>query len=410
MKTRFIAVLLFCSFVTDVCAQTEYFGIIHPVGAEYIKLDSIPGIKWISNIPEFSTFDSENKRYFFRGADQEFNVYFITLDAVTGEVLHQVPYPLFNNQASNLVELRYCESDNKIYGLHWNADLAQEFLATLDETTGEVTVIAEIPDVEYVGIGLTAFDQVNNRYIFTGIANDETRIYTLDTSGNVLYSPLAPGGTGIGSYGYFFNSEEELIYCMYWTDNGEARFLATIDNLDAEVTILMPLEGCEGVGFGQAAYCESTNAYTFAGLTDDGELALFAADLNTETFFVADYWLPESLSEGDNVIEFEYDQNSGELYALHWEVNTPISNVVDPSAKEILIYPNPANDKVFIQVMMPRGNLIARIFDMSGQLVIETKLTYAIHTMDISSLSSGVYQLEIMDESNFRMTQKIRVN
>ncbi|MFM9986468.1 MAG: T9SS type A sorting domain-containing protein [Flavobacteriales bacterium] len=410
MKHTFILTLILCLSNSVVFTQTEYLGKLNPDIAQFTKYDSIPGIKWISVIPEFSTFDSPGNRYFFRGADQNFNIYFLTMDALTGEVLHQVPYPEFPNLQSNLVELRYCEADGKIYGLHWDADLAKEYLATLDETTGEFSIVEEIPDVEYVGIGLTAFDQINARFIFTGIAGDTVRLYTLDTSGNILFNPIAPSGNGVNTWAHFFNNAEQVIYCIYITDDGDSKYFATMEPSTAEVTTLFPLVGCGGFSFGLSAYCELTNAYTFVGSNTEGNAALFVADLTSETYFVADYWLPQDLSAGDNIIEFEYDQNSGELYALHWEVSTPVSNVENNVLEEILIYPNPANDRIYIQTNRSIGSMRVQVWDMTGRAVIQTKLTSAISGIDIANLPTGVYNLEFYDDSNFRLTKKIVVN
>lgn len=410
MKHIVIPALLFCMFNSKVVAQTEYLGKLNPEIAQFTKYDSIPGIKWISVLPEFSTFDSENNRYFFQGADQDFNIYFVTLDALTGEVLHQVPYPEFPNIQSNLVELRYCESDNKIYGLHWDADLAKEYLATIDETTGEVSIVAEIPEVEYVGVGLTAFDQTNSRFIFTGLANDVARIYTLDTSGNILSSPFAPGGVGVSTWGYFFNNAEQVIYCVYITNDGDSKYFATINPSTAEVTTLFPLEGVNGFSFGLSAYCELNNTYTFVGSNTDGNAALFVADLTSETYFEADFWLPQDLNTGDNIIEFEYDQNSGELYALHWQANTPVVGIDSNGLEEVLIYPNPASDCIYIQTNRAIGSLQARIWDLTGRLVQQTKIANAITGLDIANLPAGVYNMELSDDSNYRMTKKIVVN
>jgi hypothetical protein len=409
MKHTFTLTVLFCLMHAVGFTQTEYLGKLNPNIAQFTKYDSIPGIKWVSVLPEFSTFDSPGNRYFFRGADQDFNIYFLTMNALTGEVLHQVPYPEFSNIQSNLVELRYCEADGKIYGLHWDADLGKEYLAILDEITGEFSIVAEIPDVEYIGIGLTAFDQINSRFIFTGIAGDVVRLYTLDTSGNILYNPIAPSGNGVSTWAHFFNNEEQVIYCIYITDDGDSKYFATIEPSTAEVTTLFPLVGCGGFSFGLSAYCELTNKYTFVGSDTEGDAALFVADLTSETYFLADYWLPLIMNAGDNIIEFEYDQNSGILYALHWEVSTPVTNVENTALQEILVYPNPSNDRIYIQTNRAIGNLNVQVCDMTGRAVVQSKLSNSISGLDIANLSAGVYTLEFYDDSNFRMTKKIVV-
>jgi len=68
-------------------------------------------------------------------------------------------------------------------------------------------------------------------------------------------------------------------------------------------------------------------------------------------------------------------------------------SVTDPDTDHIVVYPNPAADRLTIET----GENIEkiRIFNLTGQVVYEATPSANIHTMDVSGMEGGVYLLEI---------------
>jgi len=67
-------------------------------------------------------------------------------------------------------------------------------------------------------------------------------------------------------------------------------------------------------------------------------------------------------------------------------------------AESYLVYPNPANDYVNINLQGIRGDVSLRIYDLQGRLVKETMLNSLDSQIDVSDLSKGVYIISVDEE------------
>jgi len=74
------------------------------------------------------------------------------------------------------------------------------------------------------------------------------------------------------------------------------------------------------------------------------------------------------------------------------EVQLP-SFVEDVSENDFLIYPNPTNDRVYIQSSCPLTSL--KVFDFTGRMVMEKYHNETLNSLDLSMLGSGIYFLSI---------------
>ena len=62
---------------------------------------------------------------------------------------------------------------------------------------------------------------------------------------------------------------------------------------------------------------------------------------------------------------------------------------------KILLYPNPTNDKLFVEGLT---NFDATIFDLTGKKVLE--IVNANRSIDMSELKPGIYMLHLTSEGN----------
>ena len=63
---------------------------------------------------------------------------------------------------------------------------------------------------------------------------------------------------------------------------------------------------------------------------------------------------------------------------------------------QIKLYPNPANDKIFIESQLINHNV--EIFDINGKLMISERIDSDVATINISNLTSGIYFVRISNE------------
>lgn len=91
-------------------------------------------------------------------------------------------------------------------------------------------------------------------------------------------------------------------------------------------------------------------------------------------------------------------------------VITSAVNLVNSSA--LTVYPNPASGLIYITGAVQQGEINCTVLDLSGRKVIEERLSpYGVSTaqLDISSLSSGVYILELRSGGQLQI-QKVVVD
>ncbi len=73
---------------------------------------------------------------------------------------------------------------------------------------------------------------------------------------------------------------------------------------------------------------------------------------------------------------------------------------------KLTVFPNPAQNQISISIPLEAyGESWLKIFDMSGRLVMTEKMIQPTQTVDITSLSSGQYLLQVMQNDNLSSTK-----
>ena len=70
-------------------------------------------------------------------------------------------------------------------------------------------------------------------------------------------------------------------------------------------------------------------------------------------------------------------------------------NITEYNSK-IKLYPNPANDKIYIESQLMNHN--AEIFDINGKLILSKLIDSDVATIDVSNLTTGIYFIKISNE------------
>lgn len=88
-----------------------------------------------------------------------------------------------------------------------------------------------------------------------------------------------------------------------------------------------------------------------------------------------------------------------------------ILGVSENDSSTFSIHPNPATNKLFLTSKNTTGNLKIKIFNIEGKLLAKQSLEAAIKTtIDVSQLVSGIYFLNIEDESGNKTVKKFIKN
>jgi len=87
-------------------------------------------------------------------------------------------------------------------------------------------------------------------------------------------------------------------------------------------------------------------------------------------------------------------------------IGNPTSVNEVKSADQITLYPNPASSSLKVMLSMP-GNVVYSVYNVTGQMVLSGKLDARyLNTVDISTLTSGMYLFRAISDNNTEFTGK----
>ncbi len=88
--------------------------------------------------------------------------------------------------------------------------------------------------------------------------------------------------------------------------------------------------------------------------------------------------------------------DTGLINDVYWLANPSLSRS-DFSSDQVVAYPNPVREKLFLEV--GTDNLVRiQLFDVSGRLIFENGQFQSESSIDFSKLGSGTYYLKIERE------------
>jgi hypothetical protein len=78
---------------------------------------------------------------------------------------------------------------------------------------------------------------------------------------------------------------------------------------------------------------------------------------------------------------------------------------------DFVFYPNPVSDTVTIKVKNTGSITNIAVYDVSGKMIIAQKpiTALSIQTLDLSSVSKGMYLLEVTNDTNLKVVKKLIV-
>lgn len=94
---------------------------------------------------------------------------------------------------------------------------------------------------------------------------------------------------------------------------------------------------------------------------------------------------------------------SGSIFNIHYVCKEETIGVKEVDKSTVLIYPNPAQDRVFISGITERSQLT--IYDISGKLVLQ-QTVFSEQVVNVKNLNRGIYLINIRNNQQ-NITQKL---
>jgi len=91
------------------------------------------------------------------------------------------------------------------------------------------------------------------------------------------------------------------------------------------------------------------------------------------------------------------------------EANQSITDVANQEEINVRLYPNPAKDKLYVQMNNGDADALVRIYDLTGHLLLTGNLMNRTTRLDVSHLQKGIYLLRIDSRSKV-VTHKIIIH
>ena len=399
---KLIILTLSINFFFPVFAQSEFLISINPFTGIHTKIDKIPNVKWVMTTPNYTTFNENNGRYIFKGADSNMNSGLFSIDVASGNVVSSPNFPQLSDPDDNIIELQFDNITGTLYGLHWDASCQTEFLISINTQTGAHTIIDSIPNVKWITTapGYTTFDPINGNYIFLGAdANMNSKLYAIDvTNGNIVSSPPFPNLSDQNDniIELEFDNSTGSIFGLHWDNSAQKEFLVRVNPTSGSFTIIDSIPNVRWIATGSYTTFDQNNGrYIFYGEGNTTPGQLFSIDVATGKI-ISHVPFPILNDSRDNIIELHYDNSTQTLYGLHWDSDLILGNNPIQEIETTQIFPNPFTEKTTIALSTAHRKVTINVFNSNGQLVrtLEKWNTkeLELHKKD---LSPGVYYINI---------------
>ena len=106
-----------------------------------------------------------------------------------------------------------------------------------------------------------------------------------------------------------------------------------------------------------------------------------------------------STAIGFPLVECEVDKNDNIMSEVQY-VNNVCNSISERSNTILRTFPNPTSDQLNIELTDDVNDIQVSIFDLSGKLMLQNRLNPDVTSVDVSSLTGGIYLLRAIDNNN----------
>ncbi|MCD6170358.1 MAG: T9SS type A sorting domain-containing protein, partial [Candidatus Latescibacteria bacterium] len=134
--------------------------------------------------------------------------------------------------------------------------------------------------------------------------------------------------------------------------------------------------------------------------TSQGYILHFGLDTATIIDTIIVYWM--SSGEVDTFTNIRPNRRYTIVEGVGIEAVSRPS--VKPDKIDLLVYPNPFNDRCVFEVFVPSDNSKLTVYSLDGRIVLSKKLDYGQNTIrfDADGLTSGVYMVYLRADNRIK--------
>jgi len=366
-----------------------------------------------------ATIDPYLNRYYIGSGNN-----LLTFDINSGNIINNIP--IFGGSPSAAFQnFRFNNSDSTIYGMipinyysnYFDSasmstievlDSTQIRFASINPATGEYSIIGNTSYSNLYTLAGNSIDPYQMIYyysavnsligidLYTGTKFSTTPIL-LPSFGifeNIAYSCIDTSIYGLTRQNYISSVFDSLFMDYVDVVDSTTFRLSKINPNTGVVTFISPYNIGEGGNLTGGAYVDpNAMTYFFSSGNKIVGVSLISGLITSS--------VPKSYES--DAIAFDMmrsTQNCFNAKALRF-INSPIVEEETPNAKiEAILFPNPTKNQITLKINSSINNI--EILDSRGRLILVSKQK----TIDISSLSSGIYFLKAVTESGSLFTDK----
>jgi hypothetical protein len=322
-----------------------------------------------------STFDAANNRYFIKS-----NLGIEMIDASSGVVLD-----IFDPQGLKGIE--YDSNTGELIGTYWTG--SQEIFASMDLTTGNISIVNVLTGVSSLVQGESAFDAAGNRYF--NITN--TGITTIDVATGNIISTIQSNLKGLE---YIGTATPECTVTPTFISPAEF-----FGQRGSDVTLKVLSQA--GVNY---QWQSNPNNFGWMNIpSNENYSGSNTPALTVKQLSLGNHLQPfRVIASKGNCVEtslVSYIHISDTCVAI--SSDTLVMSFRAGGARvntEIRVYPNPTNDYIVVEVGDPRITLgySVRLVNTLGSEIYHEPINGVQMKIDLSAVNSrGVYLIQILD-------------
>jgi hypothetical protein len=141
----------------------------------------------------------------------------------------------------------------------------------------------------------------------------------------------------------------------------------------------------------------SSNGTTQLAISQNGGTS---SETITRTYTAGTYYV--------RVYGYSNANNATNCYTLRVATGTASREGDLIAESKLVVYPNPANNNLTVQIDGLKGAADIRLFDMYGKVVLQTATSRTSTQLDISQLAAGVYLVKVQEGKNERTVKLVK--
>lgn len=388
-------------------AIVEYFIKLKAETAQDSILTTLPDLQTIAK--GTSSFNySTNEFIFWAKKQKAYQLYTLNTrnnQLIPNETLFDYP-PLdvqYDMRHQTYFALRYIKSNtakNKM-------GRPKKYLEVVNFDGHSVNIIAQLPDINAISIGATAFDSHRGLYIFAATDQQyQDRIYIFDISNQNLID--IPKIKGFYFYEFQFDVQDSKVYglCRKKT-NTEQFFFVEIDIYKARPIIIAPVHNLFELRTGTSAFEQKEGIYTFVGKDSNNQDRLYVLDALTGDVIYNTPLKIKAKTVVCNNSDFiqtyfkEHPVFQPPVFETKTEIGAEVLPTEDkPKIETIQLLSSAVTDTLKLDVKLPENTTYTVcIYNMTRKKVFEklqfSRIEPEENVFDIAHLEAGIYLLEV---------------